>query len=465
MTEKKEGPRLRFAPSPTGHLHIGGARTALFNWLFARKTKGTFLLRIEDTDRERSTEEYVRSIVEGMEWLRLDWDEGPFHQIERFDLYRSHVEKLLAEGKAYKCYCTPGELEERKKQLLAAGKKPKYDARCRKADQNLTKPFCIRFLTDETGSTLVKDLIKGDVTFENAELDDLVIQRTDGVPTYNLCVVIDDALMRISHIIRGDDHLNNTPRQVLLYKAFGYTPPLFAHLPMILGPDKTRLSKRHGATSVLAYREMGYLPHALVNFLARIGWSSGDQEIFSLEELVEKFSLENVGISGGVFNQEKLLWLNAHYVKTTDDKTLAVLITPLLEKDKIKVILEEPLFGAIHAVKERSRTLIELAESLKFFLEDEISIEPALQERFLTPENRALLKSAGKILESIPNFVEEAIKSALESFLVEKGIKLKDLAQPLRVALTGSTVSPGIFEVVALLGKEKILRRLGKIVP
>ena len=315
-------PRLRFAPSPTGHLHIGGARTALFNWLYARQNKGTFVLRIEDTDRERSTDEYVHSIMEGMEWLRLSWDEGPFHQVDRMDLYKSYIEKLLSEGKAYKCFCTAEEIDVRKKAMLAAGQKPKYDGLCRNANQNQTKPFCVRFVSKAEGTTIVRDLIKGDVSFENAEMDDLVIQRTDGTPTYNFCVVIDDALMRITHIIRGDDHLNNTPRQILLYEAMGFTPAQFGHLPMILGADKTRLSKRHGATSVLAYREMGFLPDALINFLARIGWSYGDQEIFSREELIEKFSFENVGTSGGVFNQEKLLWLNAHYLKNLDNKTL-----------------------------------------------------------------------------------------------------------------------------------------------
>jgi glutamyl-tRNA synthetase len=459
-----EAPRLRFAPSPTGHLHIGGARTALFNWLYARQTKGVFLLRIEDTDRERSTQEYVHSIMQGMEWLRLDWDEGPYHQLDRMDIYKSHVDKLLATGRAYKCFCTPEELDERKKAMMAAGKKPKYDRRCQSADQNQNKKFCIRFLNNDKGTTVVHDLIKGEVTFENSELDDLVIQRSDGIPTYNLCVVIDDALMRISHIIRGDDHLNNTPRQIQLYQAFGYKLPLFAHLPMIFGNDKARLSKRHGATSVLAYREMGYLPDALINFLARIGWSHGDQEIFSREELIEKFSLENVGKSGGVFNQEKLLWLNAHYIKTNDNKTLVALAAPFLEKDGLKATPNEPLLKAVELVKERSRTLIELADSLRFFLTDDIEISDELRTKFFTPQATELLKELIVRLQTLATFDEEAVvKNAVESFIAEKGLKLKDLAQPLRVGLTGSTVSPGIFEVICLLGKEKTLKRLQKI--
>jgi glutamyl-tRNA synthetase len=463
MSEKSAAPRLRFAPSPTGHLHIGGARTALFNWLYARKLKGQFLLRVEDTDRERSTEEYVRSILEGMEWLRLDWDEGPFHQVDRFEIYKSFVERLTAEGKAYKCFCTPEELDERKKALLAAGKKPKYDGRCRTADQSRDKKYCIRFLSADQGATTVQDLIKGDIVFENAELDDLVIQRSDGVPTYNFCVVIDDALMRITHVIRGDDHVNNTPRQLQLYEAMGFAPPKFAHLPMILGPDKSRLSKRHGATSVLAYREMGFLPDALINFLARIGWSHGDQEIFSREELIEKFSFENVGKSGGVFNQEKLLWLNAHYLKNADDKTLAALVTPFLEKDGVTVVSGEPLFKAIRVSKERSRTLLELAQALKPFLTDDIAIDDALKAKFLTPEKTALLQEIVALLEPLSAFDEAAITASVEGFIQAKALKLGDVAQPIRVSLTGTTVSPGIFELMAVLGKDKTLKRLRSV--
>ncbi len=462
MSEIYHPPRLRFAPSPTGHLHIGGARTALFNWLYARQHKGVFILRIEDTDRERSTEEYVHSIVEGMEWLRLDWDEGPYHQVERMDLYKSYIDKLMSGGRAYKCFCTPEELDQRKKALMASGQKAKYDGKCRTADQSQKKPYCIRFQNNDTGSTVVRDLIKGDVTFDNAELDDLVIQRTDGVPTYNFCVVIDDALMRVSHIIRGDDHLNNTPRQLQLYQALGFQPPLFGHLPMILGADKTRLSKRHGATSVLAYREMGFLPDALINFLARIGWSHGDQEIFSRSELVEKFSFENVGTSGGVFNQEKLLWLNAHYLKSTDDKTLAALVTPFVEKDGFRAVVNDGLFKAIRSAKERARTLIELAQSLRFYLADDVPVEEGLRAKFLSGDTPALLRSIGEKIRDLPVFDEATIKSSVEGFIAEKGLKLKDVAQPLRVALTGSTVSPGIFEVMVILGKAKVLQRIHK---
>lgn len=452
--------RLRFAPSPTGHLHIGGARTAIFNWLYAQKLKGTLILRIEDTDRERSTDEYTKSILEGLEWLGLDWDEGPYHQIERMDLYKSHVDKLLAAGQAYKCYCTPEELEERKKQALARGEKPKYDGRCRNADQNQQKKFCIRFRTREEGATTVEDLIKGTVLFQNAELDDLVIQRTDGIPTYNLCVVIDDALMRVSHIIRGDDHLNNTPRQIQLYEALGYKPPLFAHLPMILGADRTRLSKRHGATSVLAYKEMGFMPDAMINFLARIGWSHGDQEIFTRDELIEKFAFDHVGKSGGVFNQEKLLWLNGHYIRTTDNKSLAVPLIPFLEKEAVRVVLDEFFYQAIAMTKEKARTLIELAQLVKPFLVEEVSYSEETQ-KFLQEKER--LMEILQLLEGETQFDPVSLKATFERFLAERKMKLGNFAQPLRAALTGTTVSPGIFDLIALLGKERVLKRIRKV--
>jgi glutamyl-tRNA synthetase len=295
--------RVRFAPSPTGHLHIGGARTALFNWLFARRAKGVFILRIEDTDTSRSTEEYIEAIIEGMTWLGLDWDEGPFRQTARFDIYRSYVDRLLAEGKAYYCYCSPEELEQRRKKALEEGKSPKYDNRCRNlAETPPDRQAAVRFKMPLEGTTVVDDMIKGKIEFDNALLEDMVIMRSDGAPTYNFCVVVDDIDMKITHIIRGDDHVNNTPKQIQIYRAFGWDPPKFGHLPMILGSDKARLSKRHGATSVMAYKEMGYLPQALVNYLVRLGWSHGDQEIFSTKELIEFFSFENVGSSAAVFN-------------------------------------------------------------------------------------------------------------------------------------------------------------------
>ncbi|MDZ4224277.1 MAG: glutamate--tRNA ligase, partial [bacterium] len=314
--------RVRFAPSPTGHLHIGGARTALFNYLFARNLKGTFILRIEDTDRERSTQEYTDFILKGMEWLGMEWDEGPFHQTERMDIYREHVEKLLKEGKAYRCYCLPEELETRRKALLAAGKKPKYDGKCRTMDSGLgtedQKPYCIRFKAPQEGNLTFNDICRGEITFNREELDDMIIARTDGSPTYNFTVVVDDVTLKITHVIRGDDHLNKTPRQIQLYEALNYPIPHFAHLPMILGPDKQKLSKRHGAVSVIEYKTYGFLPEAMLNYLARLGWSHGDQEIFTKEELVQFFDLNVVGKSPSVFDIEKCKWVNhQHMMKLT----------------------------------------------------------------------------------------------------------------------------------------------------
>ena len=370
--------RVRFAPSPTGALHIGGVRTALFNWLYARHYKGTFILRIEDTDQTRSTDESIKIILDGMKWIGLDWDEGPYRQTERMNVYREHVDRLLKAGKAYFCYCTPEELEARRKKALAEGRPPKYDRKCR----SLTAPVpgrtpAVRFLSSDEGQTIVRDLIRGAVTFENQQLDDLIIQRSDGFPTYNFAVVVDDVTMKISHVIRGDDHLNNTPRQIQLYHALGYEAPEFAHLPMILGPDKTKLSKRHGATAVTEYIDLGYLPEALVNYLARLGWSHGDQEIFTQQELVGNFSFENVGKAPSVFNPEKLLWLNHHYIQQADPERLAGLVLDLLKKDKIIDAENEPdldwLRKLVTILTERSHTLVEMKTAAIPFVVDEIS--------------------------------------------------------------------------------------------
>ena len=325
---EKENVRTRFAPSPTGYLHVGGARTALFSWLYARHHGGKFILRVEDTDQLRSTEESTRAILDAMTWLGLTWDEGPFFQAERVEIHRNLVKKLIDEGKAYYCTCTPEDLENKRKKALAEGRKPKYDGTCREKNLNKAANTVVRFRGPRMGATIVNDLIKGAISFQNEELDDLVIERADGYPTYNFAVVIDDAEMGITQVIRGDDHVNNTPRQILLYEALGYAVPQFGHVPMILGADKARLSKRHGATSVMAYEEMGYLPEALVNYLVRLGWSHGDQEIFSMDELVSLFTLDSVGKSPAVFNPEKLLWLNQHYIKEYPDTRLAEAMKP-----------------------------------------------------------------------------------------------------------------------------------------
>lgn len=453
--------RTRFSPSPTGYLHIGGARTALFNWLFARRHNGTFILRIEDTDVARSTEEATQAILEGLKWLGIDWDEGPYLQSRRFDIYQNYLDKLLAEGKAYYCACQPEDLEIKRKAAMAAGKKPKYDGTCRYLGIQKGPNTVIRFRMPDYGTTVVNDLIKGPTEFDNSELDDLIIQRSDGTPTYNFAVVIDDISMGITHVIRGDDHLNNTPRQILIYRALGPGLPQFAHVPMILGPDRTRLSKRHGATSVLAYREeMGYLPQAMVNYLVRLGWSYGDQEVFSREELVERFSLENVGKSAGIFNPDKLLWLNAYYIKEEKPKRLAELAAPLLEKNGIRVDDLSYLTKAVPTLQARSKTLVELAEGAAFYFKDEPEYEPEAARKFLKPEIQDLIAEVLGILKQLSSFEEQDIEKAFENFCAEKDIKFKKIAQPLRVMITGKTVSPGLFELMDVLGKERVVRRI-----
>ena len=461
--------RVRFAPSPTGALHIGGVRTALFNWLFARHFGGKFILRIEDTDQTRSTDESIKIILDGMTWLGLNWDEGPFRQTDRMDIYRSHVDKLLKEGKAYYCYCTPEELETRRKLAMAAGKPPKYDRKCRSLSAPVSgRTPAVRFLSSDEGQTIVRDLIRGPVTFENQQLDDLIILRSDGLPTYNFAVVVDDVTMNISHVIRGDDHLNNTPRQIQLYHAFGYEPPQFAHLPMILGSDKTKLSKRHGATAVTEYIDLGYLPEALVNYLARLGWSHGDQEIFQLQELTEKFSLENVGKAPSVFNPEKLLWLNHHYIQQTDLGRLASLLIDLLKKDDIIVAGGEPdqewLKKLVKILIERSHTLVEMKTGAIPFLVEEITIDQKAKSKHLTPDVVPLLSELAARLNTVDPFTHAEIEKVFNAMVAEKGIKLGKLAQPSRVALTGGTVSPGIYDVIEVMGKQKTISRMNAAV-
>jgi glutamyl-tRNA synthetase len=459
--------RVRFAPSPTGFLHVGGARTALFNWLFARHHHGKFFLRIEDTDRSRSTDAAIEAIIDGMRWLGLDWDkwEGssndPVRQTDRFEIYRKRIDTLLAEGKAYRCYCSAEELEARRKEAMAQGKPPRYDGRCRLlVTQVPGREAAIRFKASSEGEIVVDDLVKGKVVFESSSVDDLIILRSDGTPTYNFCVVVDDVEMQISHVIRGDDHLNNTPRQIQLYQAFGYPLPKFGHVSMILGADKARLSKRHGATAVQQYRDEGYLPEALVNYLVRLGWSHKDQELFTLPELIEKFSIEQVGASAGVFNPEKLLWINAHYIKTGDSARIASLLFPHLEKLKLQPNTLEParLEKVVIATRERSRTLVEMAESAAYFFADAISFDEKAQ-KLLTAESLPILTAVRQRLEGTP-FEHHALEEAFKSISESMGMKLAQIAQPVRAAVTGKTVSPGIFEVLEILGKDKTLKRL-----
>ncbi len=453
--------RVRFAPSPTGYLHVGGARTALFNWLYARHFGGTFILRIEDTDTERSTQESVDAILQGMEWLGLDCDEGPFYQTDNFPLYKQHVQKLLDEGKAYRCWCKPEELDAKREAAMAEGRKPKYDGTCRnRQDQPLDQPHVIRFKAPEEGETAFDDLIKGRIAFPNAELDDLIIQRTDGTPTYNFCVVIDDALMRISHVIRGDDHVNNTPRQIQLYEALGYPVPLFAHVPMILGSDKARLSKRHGATSVMAYRDMGYLPEALANYLVRLGWSHGDDEIFSRQEMIEKFDIGNVGRAPSVFNPDKLNWLNAHYIKTEDSESLAELLKPHLASRGVSDVSSPDLPGVINTLKERAQTLEEMAERALFYYQAPQKYDEAALAKFEKGHLQAVFTAVVAKLSAATVSTATDGDLLFKEICAEGGWKMPQVGQPVRVALSGSTQAPGIGEIIVALGVGEAIRRI-----
>lgn len=452
----------RFPPSPTGYLHIGGARTALFNWLFARQRGGIFVLRIEDTDRQRSSTEAMEAIIESMKWLGLDWDQGPFFQSERYPLYNEMIERLISSGRAYHCDCSPEDLDRRRKDAMSRGLKPKYDGRCRERGLGPGPGTVVRLKSSLSGVTHFEDMIKGPIRVSNEELDDLVLRRSDGSPTYHMAVVADDVSLGITHVIRGDDHVNNTPRQIQIYEALGEKIPHYAHVPMILGPDKTRLSKRHGAMSVLAYRDMGYLPDALINALARLGWSYGDQEKFSREEMVEKFSLESVGRSAGVFNLEKLLDLNAWYMRESDVEALSEAVIPFLEKLGVPRPDKSFLKKAVETLKMRSKTLVDLAKDALFYFQDEISYEPSAADKFLNAQVSAPMRELQKVLSGIESFDQPNLEKAFEGFLSASGFTLKAIAQPLRVSLTGRTASPGLFEIMEALGKERVIKRIDK---
>jgi len=457
--------RVRFAPSPTGFLHIGGVRTALFNWLFARQQKGVFVLRIEDTDQSRSTDESIRAIIEGMKWVGLDWDEGPYRQTERVDIYRSHAMQLLERGHAYWCVCTAEELDRRRKEAETKGLPQKYDGRCR--DRGLTNQAgdaALRFKAPQEGETVVEDLIKGKIVFDNAVLDDLIILRSNGYPTYNFSVVIDDALMGITHVIRGDDHLTNTPRQIPIFEALGFPVPWFGHLPMILGPDKARLSKRHGATSIMAYKDMGYLPDAMVNYLVRLGWSHGDQELFTREELIEKFSWKHVQTSAAVFNPEKLLWVNAEYIKLSQPAQVAQALLPLLKAagltDEVHAVSNGWLEQLVILVKERAKTLLEMVDWVRPYLGQAVTYDEEAARKFLTPAIAPILGRLLTRFEALPTFSKQQWEAAFKQLVEEEGVKMGQLAQPVRVALTGRTASPGLFDVMEILGRDRTLFRL-----
>jgi len=457
--------KTRFAPSPTGNLHIGGARTALFNYLFSKHKGGTFVLRIEDTDIERSKEVYVQDILQGLGWLGIDWDEGPHFQKERMDIYREHAYRLLREGYAYKCYCTPETLEEKRKVALKEGKKPTYDRTCRDArDRGGDMPHVIRFKAPLTGEVSFNDLVRGTISFRCEELDDLVILRSDNTPTYNFTVVVDDALMGITHIIRGDDHINNTPRQILIYRALNYPMPEFAHVPLIHGKDRSRLSKRHGATSLLEYRNEGFLPEALMNYLARLGWAHGDQEIFSREGLIEMFDLPNVGKSPAIFDMDKLLWLNGHYIKTLPLEDVAERLVPFLEGLGLAISNRAMLVPITANFKGRARTLKEMAQMAAFFFLDDVAYEETAKQKFLTPATKPILENFLEGFKGLRSIDEDEQKRLIENMARDYNTKLVNVIQPIRVSLCGRTVSPGIFEVIGILGRETVEKRLRRAI-
>ena len=453
--------RTRFAPSPTGDLHIGGARTALFNWLLARHTQGAFILRIEDTDVARSTQESIQLILDAMTWLGLDWDEGPFYQTQRISLYQEAAERLLKQGKAYRCYCTPEEVAEKREAALKAGVKPKYDRTCLSRKPPYPDgPYAIRFLSPDEGKTGVEDLIQGHVQFDNTELDDLIILRSDGLPTYNFSVVVDDATMGITHVIRGNDHLNNTPRQIQIYQALDYPLPQFGHVSMILGPDKKKLSKRHGAQSVMEYKKMGYLPQAVVNYLVRLGWSYGDQEEFTQEELIQKFDLEAVGRSPSAINPGKLDWLNAQYIKRTELGELVQRARPFMEAKGYSMTDLDLLRKAVLSLRERVKTLVEMAELSEFYFSEEIGYEEKAAEKFLKTDAVPLFEQIIAALAKEGVFDKGSGHRLIQEMAEDREMPLVKIAQPIRVALTGKTVSPPIDEVMETLGRERVIQRL-----
>jgi glutamyl-tRNA synthetase len=454
--------RTRFAPSPTGYLHVGGARTALFSWLYARKHGGTFVLRIEDTDLERSTAESVNAILEGMTWLGLDYDEGPFFQTHRFDRYREVIRQMLEAGTAYHCYCSKERLDHLRSDQLSRKDKPRYDGHCRGGVVNPPKdvPPVVRFRNPQDGAVVVEDLIRGRVVVNNSELDDLIIARSDGTPTYNFTVVVDDVDMRISHVIRGDDHLNNTPRQINMMQALEFTPPVYAHVPMILGPDGGRLSKRHGAVSVMQYREEGYLPEALLNYLARLGWSHGDQEIFSREEMMRLFDITEVHSSAASFDPQKLQWLNQHYLKTSPIDHVAQHFSHHLGKLGIDPSQGPDMREVIKAQRERAKTLAEMAANSACFYKEIEAYEEKDAVAHLKPDALAPMISLRERLAALTLWTAEEIHAAIHAVAEGHGLKLGKIAQPVRVAVAGRAVSPPIDQTLFLLGRERTLTRL-----
>ncbi len=450
----------RFPPSPTGYLHVGGARTALFNWLYARHTGGRFILRIEDTDAARSTQASVDAIFESLEWLGIDWDEGPYFQTKRYDLYREYIRKLIDAGHAYYCTCTPEEIEAMRERAMASGGKPKYDGTCREKNLPETPNAVVRLKAPLTGATVIEDVVKGHIAFQNAELDDYIIQRSDGSPTYNLAVAVDDITMGVNTILRGDDHVNNTPKQMMIYNALGVPLPRYGHLPMVLGSDKTRLSKRHGAMSVSEFRDMGILPDAMLNYLVRLGWSHGDQEFFTRSELIEKFNLEHIGRSAGVFDQNKLFALNAEHIKASEPEALIAPLTPLLEQRGCPVTDRVKLAKAIVTLQPRSKTLIDMADGALFYFKDIEAYDEKAAEKCFGGSAAETVRVLVAELQTLDAFDEPALEGAFKKVMETTEQGFGKVANPVRVALSGKNVSPGMFEMMGVLGKDETLKRL-----
>src|SRR5712692_627371 len=456
--------RVRFAPSPTGSFHVGGARTALFNRAFARHHKGVFILRIEDTDRSRSTDEHILQILDVLRWLGLDWDEGPpasgYRQTERFDIYRAHALRLLAEGRAYRCRCTPETLDALRESARARKEQFRYPGTCREANVPESEPHALRLRMPQGGQTVVEDTILGVVSFDNDTLDDWILVRTDGTPTYNFCVVVDDVTMKITHVIRGNDHLSNTPKQIACYAALGYATPVFAHIPMILAQDRSKMSKRHGATTVEEFRDQGILPEALANYLARLGWSHGDQEIFSRQELIELFDVKDVASSGAVFDRTKLEWLNQETMKRMDDRRLAEVCEPFVARAGLTVSGDRAWLARVVAtLKERAKTLVELVAVGRFYFVAPSGYDDKAAQKFLTAAGAERLDRLVARLAGV-DFTPSELEATYRGLAEELGVKLVDLAQLSRLAVTGGTASPPIFDVLSILGREETLARL-----
>ena len=453
--------RTRFAPSPTGSLHVGSVRTALFSWLYARHHQGQFILRIEDTDQERSTEASVQAILAGMDWLGLTCDEGPFYQTKRYDRYAAMAEQLLNEGKAYRCFCSKERLSALREAQYEAKEKPRYDGHCRAENlPHRDEPYVIRFKTPLSGTVSFHDEVYGEIHVDNRELDDLILVRSDGHPTYNFAVVIDDWDMRITHVIRGDDHINNTPRQIHLFQAFNAPVPVFAHLPMILGEDGKRLSKRHGAVNVLQFKELGVLPHALLNYLVRLGWSSGDQEIFSREEMIQQFDLNHVSRGVSSFNYDKLYWLNQHYQKSDSPEDVATALAWHFQQHEMDVTAGPSLIDLVKVQAERYKTLAELCENSRYFYQDTIEYDKDAQKKHLRPVVLEPLTALYQRLEGLDDWQKDGIMSCITDVSMAFDMNLGKIAQPLRVAVTGSSMSPSIDATLVLLGKRRVVMRL-----